>query len=112
MPGRKPLPSEDLVDKVITIAEVRARMPLATQGLLAEGLGVYCVVRRVPFGGSLYQAGGTYRPRLSFTVWGAGDIRVAWYHPGDWEDKISEAYERAKDILAQADRRSAHPRAE
>ena len=88
------LPSQELLAQVMVVAEVRATLPLRSQGLLSEGLGVYCVVRHLPGGAKLYQAGGKFRPRLTFTVDRSG-IVVGSYSPGDWEDKVAEACQRA-----------------
>jgi hypothetical protein len=88
------LPSEALIALVTFIAATREKLPFRYEGLLSEGLGVYCVRRHLPGGVTLYQAGGKYRIRLNFTISKAG-IVVTKYDPGDWEEKIAESFDRA-----------------
>lgn len=92
------LPSRTFLILVMFIAATREKLPLRYQGVLSEGLGVYCVRRHLPGGAVLCQAGGKYRIRLSFTVDKSG-IVVTTYQPGDWEQRILESALRAARLV-------------
>lgn len=84
-------PRKELLDKVMSVADAKAQLPLPERHSL-NVRGVYCRVNRLPHGAFFYQAGGRFIARLRFTVSEDGSITIRKYEPGDWESKVDLAY--------------------
>jgi len=85
-------PRQELLDKVMSVADAKAELPLPERHSL-NVRGVYCRVNRLPRGAFFYQAGGRFIARLRFTVSEDGSITIHKYKPGDWESKVDLAYQ-------------------
>jgi len=88
-------PSKELLDKVMSVANAKAQLPLPERHSL-NIKGVYCRVNRLPHGALFFQAGGKFIARLRFTVEEDGAITVHKYEPGDWESKVDLVYRAAR----------------
>lgn len=90
--NRKLEPTQELLDKVIFLANAKAKLPISERAQL-DVWGVYCRVNQLPGGALLYQAGGKFIPRLRFVAEASGSIRVRKYQPGDWERNLARTYD-------------------
>ena len=95
-------PRKELLDKVMSVADAKALLPLAERHSL-NIKGVYCRVNSLPNVAIFYQAGGRFIARLRFRVSEDGSITIRKCEPGDWESKVDLAYQvskRLQDCLA------------
>jgi len=88
-------PPKELLDKVIFIADAKAKLPISERGIL-NSWDVYCRVNRLPSGALFYQAGGKFIARLRFVVEVDSSITMRKYQPGDWENNLALTYDDAR----------------
>ena len=91
-------PSHELLEKVVTIAEAKLRLPLHERNGLNQW-GVFCNRKHRLFGTLLYVAGGQFNTKLDFIRKRDGSIHVNKYIPGDWELALENTYNYAKYII-------------
>ena len=95
--AEKPMPSEELIEKVVRIAQTKNAVRWSHRGRFNQ-FGVV-VRRRVMkrYGKTAYRVSGRFLPMLMFQEdWrnpGRPVITVTKYRPGDWEKKLDELYE-------------------
>ena len=90
----RPQLSQELIDKVMYIAELKASMPFNQRGLLTQ-FGFGCSVHTQD-DEVYYQVGSLWRAKLRFTVKSDGSISVDKYIQGNWEQKLEPTYQLAK----------------
>jgi len=93
----KPMPSEELIEKVIRIGQTKQAVRWRHRGRFNQfGL---VVRRRVMkrYGKTAYRVSGHFFPMLIFEEdWrnpGRPVIKIIKYKPGDWEKKLDELHE-------------------
>jgi hypothetical protein len=95
--AEKPMPSEELIEKVVRIAQTKGAVRWSHRGRFNQ-FGIV-VRRRVMkrYGKTGYRVSGRFLPMLMFQEdWrnaGRPVITVKKYKPGDWEKKLDELYE-------------------
>lgn len=88
-------PSHELLEKVMTVADATAILPLKSKVYL-DYWGVHCRVNGLPDGRLLYEVGGKFFTQLQFTLQGDGSVVVRKYKPGDWELVLDPTYTHAR----------------
>ena len=94
------LPSDELMNMVRTLADVKASMPPKLRGVISRDYGLSVQADKSPKGSIHYTAGGgKLVPDLRVTQKADGRVLVHSYKPGDWELALRKAYD---DMVAQS----------
>lgn len=93
-----PQPSEDLLDKVRFVADVKVHLPFRHKPNLPR-----FIAQGLRDGTMHYSAGGRLVPKLDFTVKADGSVIVHKYDPGEWEKTVNTAMARAMELLELTD---------
>lgn len=97
----RPQPSQELIDKVMYISDLKASIPFNQRGLLTQ-FGFGCSVHTLD-DEVYYQAGTLWRAKLRFTVKLDGSISVDKYIQGNWVQKLEPTYQLAKSWSLQSE---------
>lgn len=95
---RPPQPSEDLLDKVRFVADVKAHLPFKHRPSLPR-----FIAHGLRDGTMHYTAGGRFIPKLDFTLKADGSVIVHKYDAGEWESGVDAAKARALELLQLTD---------